>query len=281
MIIVHKSVKHFPLPRPRTKLLEAISIEVILNNNQKVEFTSVYMPGSATTEQISQHYKNDIRCLTSTTHHYFRCGDWNSKHRLWNCNRANRAGHILYQEQSNRDFLILHSNEPTRYSSVVGQSPSTIDFVLTNSTLNTSELETLPSCSDHCYVTFSINFNEPVAPQQQRLIPCYRMADWDKYRDLVNIELNSRPFPELDDVQETSQVDEMVNFFTSSLLKAQQQSVPMVRPKHYSLMLSPAARRLIAEKHRLVRQLQRNPGLRNDIQPRLQFITAAIDQHIN
>lgn len=281
LIAIHRSIKHKLLPQPRTKLLEAISVEIALNNNNKVKFTSVYLPGGASTSQINQHYKNDIRTLTSSSSQFFIGGDLNSKHRLWNCVRANRAGHILHQEHYHRDFMILHPNEPSYYPPVAGQSPSTIDLVLTNTTYDISELEAQPSCSDHCYVTFAINLSESVTLNERSFVPCYRLADWDKYRDLVSIELHARPFPQLDEIRTTEQIDEMVEFFSSSLLKAQQRVVPLMQRKKYSLILPHCIKNLIAEKHCLVRRIQRNPGMRQLLKPRQEYLTATIAEEIN
>lgn len=175
----------------------------------------------------------------------------------------------------------MHPNEPTYYSPVAGHLPSTIDLLLTNTTLNVSELESQPSSSDHCYITFNININEPVASNHHSLMPCYRLADWEKYRDLVSIELHARPFPQLDNIQTTDQIDEMVEFFSSALLKAQERSVPMVRRKQISLLLTPPVKRLIADKHCLIRRIQRNPGLRQILYPQLQHLSAIIDDAIN
>lgn len=40
MLIVHRSIKHILLPKPPTKLLEAISVDIVLNNNSKIQFST-------------------------------------------------------------------------------------------------------------------------------------------------------------------------------------------------------------------------------------------------
>lgn len=82
-IIIKRNLKHILLPRPHTRLMEALSIDVITTTNSKIRFTSAYLPGGATTAQINDHYKNDIRILTSPSIPYYICADWNSKHRLY------------------------------------------------------------------------------------------------------------------------------------------------------------------------------------------------------
>lgn len=114
----------------------------------------------------------------------------------------------------------------------------------------------------------------------QRWIYCYRLADWEKYRDLVNINLHTRPFPSLLQIQQTEQIDELVNHFTSAIMDAQDRSVPKIKPKRYSLVLPSSIKAMIAEKHRLSRQLKRNPGLRAQISPQLYHLTNRIDTEI-
>ena len=54
-IIVHRTIHHKLLPRPHTKLLEAISVEVFPTTRNKCRLTSVYMPGDATNAEINQY----------------------------------------------------------------------------------------------------------------------------------------------------------------------------------------------------------------------------------
>lgn len=110
-IKVLRSLNHKLLPSLRLKLIEAIGIEVHLDN-AKLEIWSVYLPIRLTYNDIQQNYKQDINVLTNRRCSFFINGDLNSKHRFWNCSRANAAGNILYHEQSIRDFFIRYTIFP-------------------------------------------------------------------------------------------------------------------------------------------------------------------------
>lgn len=97
----------------------------------------------------------------------------------------------------------------------------------------------------------------------------------------MNIELNDRPFPRPSEITEPDQVDELINKLSSSILKAQERSIPKVQRKHYSLILPDSIKSMIGEKHRLMRRLKRNPGLRGELMQPINDITVTIDEAIS
>ena len=104
-------------------------------------------------------------------------GDFNSKHRSWNCVRSNTAGRIFYDEQMNRDFMLYFPLDPTHFPFAPNCAPSTIDLLLTTSNLQVSELMTHPSPSDHQMVTFYIHLEDELLIHPQRSIPLYFEAN--------------------------------------------------------------------------------------------------------
>lgn len=63
-IIIRRNIKHQLTPFINTKLLESIGIEVSLENSSVIKVFSVYLPGGANRNQISQHFKQDLRLLS-------------------------------------------------------------------------------------------------------------------------------------------------------------------------------------------------------------------------
>ena len=127
--------------------------------------------------------------------------------------------------------MILHPDEPTYYPSAASRTPSTIDLVLAKSHFSNTDLIAQPSSSDHCYVIFDILTNNSVASSQQRLTPCYRLADWEKYQDYVRIELNRHPFPKEHSISDTVQIDRMIEHIIISLNNARDAAVSKVQRK--------------------------------------------------
>lgn len=186
---------------------------------------------------------------------FFICGDLNSKSREWNCNRSNLAGRILQTERDNGEFFIFHPHEPTHFSSAANTNPSTIDLTLTNGLNEMSDPETHQSTSDHLIVTFEVYLTDEVQLNQRRQIPNYAKADWNKYRDLVNIVLDNDDV-QLTDITDTNQIDELITKLTDAIKFAQHRSIPLVTPHRYELILPDFIKDMIRERNRLVRQLQ-------------------------
>uniref|UniRef100_A0A336LJ08 CSON007168 protein n=1 Tax=Culicoides sonorensis TaxID=179676 RepID=A0A336LJ08_CULSO len=150
-IKVLRTLKHEPLPALNLKIIEAIGIEIKISNNSSIQVWSIYLPN----------------------------GDFNSKHRMWNCVRANAAGNILYNLQSIRHFFVRFPDSPTRFPSNSTTLPSTIDLLLTNGLHDTTEMETFTSNSDHVMIVYDISLNENPLKNDPTLVPLFRKANWD------------------------------------------------------------------------------------------------------
>lgn len=279
-VVVRRNLKHSLNPLTKTRLLETISIDISLNNNKSTRFHSIYLPGGSTNNQIAQYYKRDLRTLTRHPKEYFIIGDFNSKHRLWNCSRANSAGKILYNEYCEQNFIIYHPNSPTYHSSCSNRLPSTIDLMLTNSSLAVSEPLTFPSASDHDYVMTVVKI-DICSYSNPNLVPCYRATDWQKFETTVEVELENLPVPTMDEVNSTIQIDELITTLTKAVMTAQREAVPLMPKRRYQLELNAEIRLHIAERNRLIRRLQRNPGLHDMIKPDINQLTQTIKQGID
>lgn len=108
-IKINRHLSHELLPSLNLNIIEAIGVRITLRDSSKLEIWSVYLPGGTSNTSIRQYYARDIAKLTSRRCSYFINGDLNSKHRMWNCSRANTAGTILHKECSFRNFIILYS----------------------------------------------------------------------------------------------------------------------------------------------------------------------------
>lgn len=258
-IIVRRIHSHKLLPVLRTQIIENIGVEFSLQNGARICIYSVYLPGGTSNKEIKQHYKNDLRILTSQSRSYFALGDYNSKHRSWNCVRANTAGNILYNEHVSRNFFIQFPSEPTRYSPNGKSLPSTIDLCLTNLLHQTSDFLTHTSESDHQIVTFEIHLsNSTIKPPSHR-IPFFHKADWYKFASIVNSSLQD--LPQLNEINDTTSIDGMITKFSDTILMAQYRSVPFTNPTSYALNITPEIKAKIQLRNALKRSSQRNPGI--------------------
>lgn len=128
-IFVQKSISYKELPHQKTKNLENISIEIIVNN-RSIIITSAYNP------RYTPDFLTDIKKVTPCQKEFITFGDLNAKHFLWNCPRSNTAGSTLNNYHQHANFFIHHTPRPTYYPHQQNRSPSTLDLLLTNTSLH-------------------------------------------------------------------------------------------------------------------------------------------------
>lgn len=280
-ILINRNIRHELLPSLNTKLLETIGIEIYVSNGSKIQIWSVYLPGGSNNNLIHEHYRNDLLKLINRSCSYFINGDFNSKHRLWNCCRANRAGNILHNLNMQHNFLVVHPSTPTHYPYASKSLPSTIDLLLTNGLHQTTDMETHTSNSNHQIITYSIDLNHQYSTNGQHKIPLFRSANWNKFQSVVNNKLSSYQLPNPDDITITSQIDTMLNDFTTAVMEGQLQSVPFIHPTLYAVTITPEIKSKIRLRNTIKRQAQRNPHLANDLRPAINRLSKEISSDIN
>lgn len=279
MIVIKRGIQHEILPSQNFNLLECIGISLKTSNNSFIDIFSVYLPGGSSHSNVRIHYLNDLRKLTRRQNSYFVMGDFNSKHRFWNCLRANVPGQILYNEYCSSDFLILHPSSHTHYPSNANFNPSTIDLVLTNGLQRTSNLECLQMNSDHNPVKFQIFSNENLSKNYFKSIKNYKQADWEKYKMLINYELNINNL-NINNIITTTQIDDMIERLTNIMLTAESRSIPIIKHSNlYFVELTPDIKEDIKIRNLLNKRWQRNrnPQLKTFIN----YLNKSISYRIN
>ncbi len=255
MILVRRNLKHNQLSKINTNLLECVGVQIQNNSNSSIDIFSIYLPGGATNDAIRKHYINDVRKIVKRRASYFAMGDWNSKHRFWNCNRANLQGTLLYNEYCINNFLIRHPNSHTHHPVDRNKIPSTIDLCLTNGLHRISNPECLQLNSDHNPVLFEIFVSDSVWKNELNLIPSFRNANWDKYKSIIRTKL--QPLIQLENITSTSQIDTMIEHLTDVITFSQHKSVPLVPRDSYFVDLTPDIIEDIKIRNTLTKQWQR------------------------
>lgn len=280
LILAKRSLSHQVLPIIPTRLVENVGLEVDCGPS-KIQIYSCYLPGGTPVQQIRSFYNSDLTLITRRQPCYYALGDFNSKHRLWNCARANPAGGILFEKLNRSNFKILYPFEHTHHPADPAKSPSTIDIGLTNSRFEVLNLATHPLGSDHNIVTFrlALDGERRFSPQYTR--PCYKMANWELYRSMIEADLVHFDFDH-SNITATEQVEELVQRLTSIIDKARNKAVPMTVPDQYALSLTPVIKEKIKIKSVLERQWQRSPNeqLRRSLKTEINQLKEEIDREI-
>jgi hypothetical protein len=209
-IIIRRRIKHQIISFINTKLLECIGVKIKLTDGSSIDVISAYLPGGSTNSQINQHYINDINMLTNRGGCFFICGDLNSKHRFWNCQQANRAGTLLFEEHVNGSFLLSFPPTPTYFPADPNRLPSTLDLVLTNGKYNFSEPISLTMNSDHTAISFDINLSKSMLFNDTQLIPDFLNANWDLYKSKITENLSVIDI-KIEDINSTNQIDSLTH----------------------------------------------------------------------
>lgn len=109
--------------------------------------------------------------------------------------------------------------------------------MITNSLLQYSDLQCEYLGSDHEAVQFDVLLATPTIQNNQRHVRAYDHANWDRYqRDIVrrlDTDMN------IDQINSTHQIDNIVQNFTDSLMTAQDEFVPLIPPHRHELQLTP------------------------------------------
>lgn len=176
-IAIRHGLSHDLLQNCPTVSIENISIKVYLNN-KNVIFTSAYCA------KYSRHFSLDIRHLTSFNDEYFIFGDFNAKHTSWNNSCSNRAGNSLFQIQNNSNFFVYHPNSPSYYSNSNNNS-STLDILLSNSVLPTSEMISLCELDSDHYPVLSIIYSNSIQYYENKVFN-FKAANWINFKSFIN-----------------------------------------------------------------------------------------------
>lgn len=178
-------------------------------------------------------------------------GDLNARHTSWNCVKNNTAGNRLYELQNRSHFLIHNTPSPTHFPHS-GKTPSTIDLLLTNTSLYIPQIFTLENVltSDHMPIICEILGNLPRAPLKE--IPNYKQANWTAFQRFIELGTN------LEDLLITiDDIDAAVARFNKLIIDARTHAVPMSKQKDPKNDISHEARTQIQERNRLMRIRQR------------------------
>ena len=143
-----------------TKVIETAGISIDTADGN-LHIIAAYFPGARRRSAWTQ-FRRDISAITRSTEPFLVVGDLNARHRSWNCARANKAGTILCQEATRRNFFIHFPDNFTFHPSGRGR-PSTLDLALSNNLLDMTKPVALNELSsDHSPVLFDVSLSAPI-----------------------------------------------------------------------------------------------------------------------
>lgn len=242
LIAIRESIKHMLLPVEQTVDTEALSISIVINGRTTI-MTAAYTP------YYTSNFKNDLQLLTNRRNDFFVFGDFNALHSTWNCQVDNSAGKVLFDQQNRSGFYIYHTPNPTRFSqTLLPAPPSTIDLLLSNSSLTFSNLETHPNSLSSDHVPITCHIYGSVQCESKRF-PLYHLADWISIRKWVESQVSTLNTTTEDYEQSLNRIIE--------ILKRVNDKIPHVVRRSFENEISPISLSLIRQRKIIQRKFHR------------------------
>lgn len=243
-ICIRKNIKHELVSAADTTHIENVSI-VVKVNNRKVVLTCAYSP------RYTPSFANDIIELTPIGNEFLLLGDLNARNTSWNCSTNNSAANRLNTIQHQGNFFIYHSSSATHYPHC-GSTPSTIDIMLSNTTLRLSPVNAhtneLPS--DHAPIVCSCTITA-VETKDPTQMYHFKEANWIAYQIHVNNKINTNTV-----FTDSGDIDCGLEHLIKAMHESKERSVPLVSKYSNFIRLSHETENAISERIALKRQWQ-------------------------
>ena len=205
---MHNSVQHTPIELPILNRTEATAIRLNIDR-RPVTVISIYNPpGNIDIDDIE---------LLQIPGPVIMAGDFNAKHRSWNCRQENGAGRKLcdYFTQRNDNFQILAPDTPTTVPDNPRASPDILNIALIKDIHLTTQIDALNELSsDHLpiQVTLIGHLTENIP----RTILNYQHANWQQFRTDIDSKIPDNTISTPEDID--NGVRNITNIIQSSIV---------------------------------------------------------------
>lgn len=262
-IAIRSCIDHKLVSPMNTQHIETLSIEIKVNS-EPIKISVAYNP------KASIHFKSDLIKMTNTNEKFMIFGDFNAHHPSWNCQNTNTLGKSLFEHQQNSDFIIYNTADHTHFPHS-GRTPSTLDLLLSNSSINFNLcIHNDHFSSDHAPIICSTS---SIIQHTQQKIFDYAKANWKRYRCIINEKINELPTPNT-----TAEIDIAFEQFTELIQTSKIACVPVKSSKHFS-PITDNTKKLIQMKNSMKRRWQRciNVHVRQQLKHELNQLQKLVD----
>lgn len=224
-ILINKNIKHSIAHMPKLDVIEALCVEINVENSLKFKICSAYFPGRRSTSERKILFRRDILKLFRQNSDFLIGGDLNCRHQSWGCLRANCWGNILNDILATHSRLsLLNTMEPTYIPSNASQNPSTLDVFITNTNNLFSQPIALSSLSsDHLPVCTTLN----ISASANSFVGKYKYAaaNWNRFRSYISNNINIDNLS-LSNTNVSHEIDKHIEYFIGTVTAAADNSIP-------------------------------------------------------
>ena len=175
-ILVKDSVPHHHITTPTLQFAEATVITIEHQGSPLTIISAYFPPRNAFSQKPP--LEQDLMALLNLGRRVVVCGDFNARHKSWNCSGVNRYGTMLYDFALKADVIVAAPPDPTHYTRTVS---TTIDLAVIKNFPFQRELESISEMSsDHNPVRLTFT-HRYVTPETN--IP---RVNWEVFSQLIN-----------------------------------------------------------------------------------------------
>ncbi|GFX98725.1 hypothetical protein TNCV_1503031 [Trichonephila clavipes] len=171
LILVKNSLKHYCLPTPPLRALEATNIILTPPKHDPISIPCAYIPPSSD-ENL---FTIDIEHFIQTVSNCILFGDFNATHNAWNCKNNTTRGRHLFNFANMLNLNIAFPSTPTRFGH---NFANTIDIALIKNFYYPFTINSIDDLSsDHNPVFLNFNFKLAEEPPNPRAVS----TDWNAF----------------------------------------------------------------------------------------------------
>ncbi|GFW52963.1 probable RNA-directed DNA polymerase from transposon X-element [Trichonephila clavipes] len=207
LILIKSSLKHYCLPTPSLRALEATNIILTPPKHDPISITSVYIPPSSDKNLFTL----DIEYFIQTANNCVLFGDFNASHTAWNCNNISNRGRHLYNFANMVNLNIAYPPTPTRFGY---NSANTIDIAIIKNFYYPFTINSIDDLSsDHNPVFLNFNFKLAIEPPNPRAVS----TDWNAFRFNLNNNLSLFDYHP-NSINNTCELENKISEFTEAVI---------------------------------------------------------------
>ncbi|GFX81940.1 RNA-directed DNA polymerase from mobile element jockey [Trichonephila clavipes] len=207
LILVKNSLKHYCLPTPPLRDLEATNIILTPPKHDPISITCVYIPPSSD-ENL---FTIDIEHFIQTASNCILFGDFNATHNAWNCKNNTTRGRHLFNFANMLNLNIAFPSTPTRFGH---NSSNTIDIAHIKNFYYPFTINSIDDLSsDHNPVFLNFNFKLAEEPPNPRAVS----TDWNAFKTNTNKNLSLFDFHP-NSINSTNDLEQKITEFTEAVI---------------------------------------------------------------
>jgi len=235
---------------------DVVAIE-IRAGNQVYAVVSYYCPPT--------HAALNVPMLDGFANRYDRlivAGDLNAKHQYFGSSKTEHRGEILFDLVERHDMYVANNTaEPTRHCVVSGQLDLLDVFLVSKALVGKVEQCYVGdlACSDHFPVHLSLRLGGNINSAPTKKVRILAKCDWDKFSEEL---LSTAPRITDSSFSDEAGIDATCEQLEGAMTHALDVACPYQTVKDYAFRVSAETLKLIREKRKIRRKLQRDPSYR-------------------